>query len=127
MRSRRGHPFSLRVIGDDKKKNAAQILTRPVFFPYIPRLTSKRQKVELTFPKRGAYRQDSFGIQTRFPFGFFEKTLKVTSDIEMIVYPRVEATDQFYEVLPLLTGEMASYFRGRGHELHSLREYLKVK
>ena len=42
--------FSLRVIGDDKK-NAAQILTRPVFFPYIPRLTSSRQKVELTFPE----------------------------------------------------------------------------
>ena len=42
----------------------------------------------------------------------------------MVVYPRVEATDQFYEVLPLFSGEMASYFRGRGHELHSLRQYL---
>src|ERR1700687_3772675 len=94
--------FSLRVIGEGKK-NTAQILTRPVFFPYIPRLTSSRQKVELTFPKRGAYRQDAFGIQTRFPFGFFEKTRKVTSKIEMVVYPRVEATEQFYEVLPLLS------------------------
>jgi uncharacterized protein (DUF58 family) len=27
-------------------------------------------------------------------------------------------------VLPLLSGEMASNFRGRGHELHSLRDYL---
>ena len=44
--------------------------------------------------------------------------------IEIVVYPRVEPTDQFYEVLPLLSGEMASHFRGRGHELHSLREYL---
>jgi uncharacterized protein (DUF58 family) len=35
----------------------------------------------------------------------------------------VEPTDQFYEVLPLLSGEMASHFRGRGHELHSLRDY----
>jgi uncharacterized protein (DUF58 family) len=26
--------------------------------------------------------------------------------------------------LPLLTGEMASHFRGRGHELHSLRDYV---
>ena len=40
------------------------------------------------------------------------------------MYPRVEPTDQFYEVLPLLSGEMASYFRGRGHELHSLRDYV---
>ena len=36
----------------------------------------------------------------------------------------MQLADQFYEVLPLLSGEMASYFRGRGHELHSLRNYL---
>jgi uncharacterized protein (DUF58 family) len=40
-----------------------------------------------------------------------------------VVYPRVEPADQFYEVLPLLSGEMASFYRGRGHELHSLRDY----
>ncbi len=45
------------------------------------------------------------------------------SKIEITIYPRVQPADQFYEVLPLLSGEMASYFRGRGHELHSLREY----
>jgi uncharacterized protein (DUF58 family) len=115
--------FSLRVIGANKK-GAGQILTRPVFFPYIPRLGCARQKVELTFPHRGAYRQDAFGIRTRFPFGFFEKTRQVDSDLEILVYPRVAPTDHFYEVLPLLSGEMVSYFRGRGHELHSLRDYL---
>ena len=116
--------FSLLVVGQTKRnKTPAEILTRPVFFPYIPHLTAARQKVELRFPRRGAYRQDAFGIRTRFPFGFFEKTREVDSDIEIVVYPRVEPTDQFYEVLPLLSGEMASHFRGRGHELHSLREY----
>ncbi len=40
------------------------------------------------------------------------------------MYPAVAPTDHFYEVLPLLSGEMVSYFRGRGHELHSLRDYL---
>ncbi len=115
--------FSLRVIGG-KKKSPAEILARPVFFPYIPRMSATRQKVELRFPRRGVYRQDSFGIRTRFPFGFFEKTRQVDSNLEIAVYPRVEPTDQFYEVLPLLSGEMASYFRGRGHELHSLRDYV---
>jgi uncharacterized protein (DUF58 family) len=116
--------FSLLVIGQTKhQKNAPEILTRPVFFPYIPHMSASRQKVELRFPQRGVYRQDAFGIRTRFPFGFFEKTREVDSDIEMVVYPRVEPTEQFYEVLPLLSGEMASHFRGRGHELHSLREY----
>ena len=117
--------FSLLVVGQTKRnKTAAEILTRPVFFPYIPHMSASRQKVELRFPRRGVYRQDAFGIRTRFPFGFFEKTREVDSAIEIVVYPRVEPTDQFYEVLPLLSGEMASHFRGRGHELHSLREYL---
>jgi hypothetical protein len=115
--------FSLRVVGSSKN-SSAEILTRPIFFPYIPRMSSARQKVELTFPHRGVYRQDAFGIRTRFPFGFFEKTRRVDSDIEIAVYPRVEPTEQFYEVLPLLSGEMASHFRGRGHELHSLRDYV---
>jgi uncharacterized protein (DUF58 family) len=111
------------VVGENKK-GAAQILTRPVFFPYIPRQSSARQKVELSFPHRGNYRQDAFSIRTRFPFGFFEKTRQVDSELEIIVYPKVAPTDHFYEVLPLLSGEMASNFRGRGHELHSLRDYL---
>jgi uncharacterized protein (DUF58 family) len=115
--------FSLRVVGENKK-GAGEILTRPVFFPYIPRQSSARQKVELTFPHRGNYRQDAFSIRTRFPFGFFEKTRQVDSQMAIIVYPKVAPTDHFYEVLPLLSGEMASNFRGRGHELHSLRDYL---
>jgi uncharacterized protein (DUF58 family) len=114
--------FSLLVVGETKR-STAQVLTRPVYFPYIPRQSAARQKVELTFPKRGVYRQDTFGIRTRFPFGFFEKTRTVDSNIEITIYPRVQPADQFYEVLPLLSGEMASYFRGRGHELHSLRNY----
>jgi uncharacterized protein (DUF58 family) len=114
--------FSLLVVGETKK-SAAQVLTRPVYFPYIPRQSAARQKVELTFAKRGVYRQDAFGIRTRFPFGFFEKTRTVDSNIAITIYPRVQPADQFYEVLPLLSGEMASYFRGRGHELHSLRNY----
>jgi uncharacterized protein (DUF58 family) len=129
--------FSLRVVGKRKaserktarnkvaqsKNMPAEILTQPVFFPYVARQSAVRQKVELTFPRRGAYHQDAFGIRTRFPFGFFEKTREVPTRIDIVVYPRVEPTEQFYEVLPLLSGEIASQFRGRGHELHSLRQY----
>jgi uncharacterized protein (DUF58 family) len=116
--------FSLRVLGEGAKNEPSQILTRPVYFPYIPRMSSGRQKVELRFPKRGVYRQSAFGIRTRFPFGFFEKTRRVDAKSEIIVYPAVGPTEQMYEVLPLLSGEMSSYFRGRGVELHSLRDYV---
>jgi uncharacterized protein (DUF58 family) len=114
--------FSLRVVGDEKKAQG-QILSRPVYFPYIPKQRSTRQQVELAFPRRGVYRQDAFGIRTKFPFGFLEKTRKVESPVEVVVYPRVEPTEEFYEILPLISGEMESYYRGRGHDLYSIRDY----
>lgn len=115
--------FSLRVVGlqDDAGE---EILKQPVYFPYIPHESSARQKVELLFPRRGVYRQDAFGIRTKFPFGFLEKTRRVESTLELVVYPRVEPTDEFYEILPLLSGEMESMHRGRGHDLYSIRDYL---
>ncbi len=114
--------FSLRVVGEDKQ-NHPQILTRPVYFPYIPRQRSVRQKVELIFPRRGVYRQEAFGIRTKFPFGFLQKTRKVDSEMEVVVYPRVEPTEEFYEILPLVSGELESFSRGRGHDLYSIRDY----
>jgi len=114
--------FSLRVVGEAGESRRA-ILTRPVFFPHLPRRQTVRQKVELEFPRRGVYRQDAFGIQTRFPFGFLQKTRRVESKLEVYVYPRVEPTEEFYEILPLLTGELESYQRGRGHDLYSIRDY----
>ena len=82
--------------------------------------------MELIFPRRGIYRQDAFSLRTKFPFGFLEKIRRVDSKIELVVYPRVEPTEEFLEVLPLLTGELSSYYRGRGHELHSIREYVST-
>jgi len=117
--------FSLRVVGESKsKKTSSQILTKPVYFPYIPHQSSARQRVELLFPRRGVYRQDTFGIRTKFPFGFLEKTRRVESQLEVVVYPHVAPTEEFFEILPLLSGELVSNYRGRGNELHSIREYV---
>lgn len=115
--------FSLRVVGLQSEEGA-EILSQPVYFPYIPHENSARQKVELLFPRRGVYRQDAFGIRTKFPFGFLEKTRRVESELELVVYPRVEPTDEFFEILPLLSGEMESLHRGRGHDLYTIRDYL---
>jgi uncharacterized protein (DUF58 family) len=119
--------FSLRIVADQKKgeKNSAggQVLLQPVYFPFIPRQTTAEQRVELLFPRRGLYRQDAFGIRTRFPFGFLEKTRRVESPVQVLVYPPVSPTDEFYEILPLVSGELESYYRGRGHDLYSIRDY----
>ncbi len=114
--------FSLRVSGDETK-GKSQVLARPVYFPYIPRQRTARQQVELNFPRRGVYRQDAFQISTKFPFGFLQKTRQVDTALEVVVYPRVTPTEEFYEVLPLISGEIESFYRGRGHDLYSIRDY----
>jgi uncharacterized protein (DUF58 family) len=123
--------FSLRVVGAPGKKpagamaaEAEQILTRPVYFPFIPRKSAAQQNVELTFPRRGVYQQNALGITTKFPFGFLKKTRRVDSKMEVVVYPRVAPTEEFYEILPLISGEIESFYRGRGHDLYSIRDYV---
>jgi hypothetical protein len=123
--------FSLSLVseaGTKAKQNASaspapQILDRPVYFAHIPHRQTVRQNVELTFPRRGIYRQDALGLRTRFPFGFLQKTRRVNSTIEVVVYPRIQPTDEFYEVLPLVSGELESYQRGRGNDLYAIRDY----
>ena len=96
----------------------------PAYFPYIPARSSSSIDMELTFPRRGRFVQGALGISTRFPFSFLVKTRLVKLAREIIVYPSVEPTDEFFEVLPLITGEQESHVRGRGYELYRIRDYL---
>jgi uncharacterized protein (DUF58 family) len=128
--------FSLRVAGVAEKVKKGvptepaapgmEILSRPVYFPFIPKKRSAKQQVELTFPRRGVYQQNALGISTKFPFGFLQKTRRVDSAMEVVVYPRVEPTEEFYEILPLISGEIESFYRGRGHDLYSIRDYVST-
>ena len=94
-----------------KSQSASEILTTPVYFPYLPPQQKIQQAVEPVFPHRGIYRQDSIGLQTSFPFGFLEKTRQVESRMEALVYPSVAPSEEFYEILPLVTGELESFMR----------------
>jgi uncharacterized protein (DUF58 family) len=129
--------FALRVMGQkiDGKSSAAEtksskigaaLLDRPVYFPYLPRGQAVRNRVELLFPKRGVYRQETLALRSRFPFGFLEKTRKLPARAEISVYPSIEPTDTFYEILPLLSGELESYQRGRGHDLYAIRDFVST-
>jgi uncharacterized protein (DUF58 family) len=80
--------------------------------------------LELRFEQRGRYREDSFGLATRFPFAFLTKTRHVSLPREVLVYPRIEPTDQVFEILPLVRGEWESFVRGRGSDLYTIREYM---
>jgi uncharacterized protein (DUF58 family) len=93
------------------------------YFPYIAPRATATADVELTFPRRGRYQQEGLGLATKFPFSFLVKTRTVPLERELIVFPRVEATDAMLDVLPLITGEFETFVRGRGYDLYRIREY----
>jgi len=99
------------------------ILDEPVYWDYIPGQSARVRHLELTFPSRGPYAQRAFRLATRFPFGLLVKARTVPLRQEVIVLPAVEPTAEFYEVLPLVSGEVESLAKGRGHDLYAIRDY----
>src|SRR5579863_1824261 len=94
------------------------------YFAFVPAQAEMSADLELKFDRRGCYREDSFGLATRFPFAFFTKTRHVALPREVLVYPRIEPTQEVLEILPLVRGEWESFVRGRGSDLYRIREYL---
>jgi uncharacterized protein (DUF58 family) len=95
-----------------------------IYFPYLPPRAGLTADLELRFERRGRYCESNFGVATRFPFAFLTKTRDVAMKREILVYPAVEPPDELFEVLPLVRGEWESFMRGRGSDLHHIREYM---
>ncbi|HEV2424703.1 MAG TPA: DUF58 domain-containing protein [Terriglobia bacterium] len=104
-------------------RREGQVVTEPVFWEYLPPLSAAVRHLELTFPARGRYAQEGFRLATRFPFGLLVKARRVPLRREVIVLPAIEPTAEFYEVLPLVTGEVETLAKGRGHDLYAIRDY----
>ncbi len=117
--------FSLRVeAATSKESPVAALLETPVYFAYLAKQERVHQSVPMTFPRRGVYRQDAFRIVTRFPFGFLQKAHRLSLKTESLVYPSVEPTQEFLEILPGLEGALESPSKGRGQDLYALRDYV---
>jgi uncharacterized protein (DUF58 family) len=117
--------FALRVEGAKTKgPQPDAVLQTPVYFPYLPKRERAAQSVPILFARRGVYRQDAFRIVTRFPFGFLQKAHQVKVQSEALVYPSVEPTQEFFEILPGLQGALQNPHKGRGQDLYALRDYL---
>jgi uncharacterized protein (DUF58 family) len=113
--------FSIRVeaIRDPKSPT----LRSGVYFPLIAGRATLEEPVEVRFPKRGAYRQNSFAFSTSFPFGFLEKTARVTLQREMVVYPSIDPQPGFEDLLAGIAGEIETHYRGLGRDFYRIRPY----
>jgi uncharacterized protein (DUF58 family) len=124
--------FSVIVEAEEDKKakrepvapgQPRRILNQSVYVPYIPKRSQVTQHVEMTFPRRGRYTQEGFRVSSKFPFGFLKKSHVVALTREILVLPSIKPTEEFYEILPLISGEVESHFKGRGVDLYAIRDY----
>jgi uncharacterized protein (DUF58 family) len=104
-------------------RQAPPVFEQSVYFPYLPGGYRQSAELNLQFPRRGLYAQRGIGISTRFPFSFLTKTRTIALEREVLVFPSVEATDEMFEVLPMITGELETNQRGRGSDLYCIRDY----
>ena len=110
--------FSIQVTA-----SGATGLAAPIYFPAIPGGTRAEEPVDLYFAERGSYRQNSFRLSTRFPFGFAERRIHVPLRCDILVYPSIDPKPGFEDLLVALQGELESFHRGRGHDFYRIRPY----
>ena len=113
--------FSIRVEGI--REPTSPTLQSDVYFPLIAGGARAEETVEVRFPARGAYRQNSFAFSTAFPFGFLEKSARVTLRRDMVVYPSIDPQPGFEDLLLGISGEIETHYRGLGRDFYRIRPY----
>jgi len=100
------------------------ILTQAVYFPVLPGGRTADEPITAIFPQRGVHRQNLFVLSTRFPFGFLEKTARVSLRKDTVVYPCLDPQPHFEFLLEGILGEIAQERRGQGADLYRIRPYV---
>jgi uncharacterized protein (DUF58 family) len=113
--------FSIRV--EAIRDPASPRLRSGVYFPLVAAGAAVEETVDVRFPKRGVYKQNTFAFSTSFPFGFLEKSARVTPRREMIVYPSVDPQPGFEDLLAGIAGEIETHYRGLGRDFYRIRPY----
>jgi uncharacterized protein (DUF58 family) len=113
--------FSIRVEGI--RDSGGPTLASGVYFPLISGGSTLEETVEVRFPRRGVYKQNSFAFLTAFPFGFLEKTARVTLRRDMVVYPAIDPQAGFEDLLAGIAGEIETHYRGLGRDFYRIRPY----
>ena len=113
--------FSVRV--EAIRDAQGPVLRSGVYFPLIPAGAMREAPVEVWFPRRGTYRQNGFAFSTAFPFGFLEKSARVTLSRETVVYPSIDPRPGFDDLFLGIAGEIETHYRGLGLDFYRIRPY----
>lgn len=113
--------FSTRVTAIRERGSPA--LASSVYFPLITAGATLDQTVEIRYPRRGSYKRNTFAFTTSFPFGFLERSARVTLLRETLVYPAIDQKSGFEELLGGIAGDLETHYRGLGRDFYRIRPY----
>jgi uncharacterized protein (DUF58 family) len=113
--------FSTRVEGVRERDSPR--LQSGVYFPLIAAGATLDEAVDVRFPRRGQYRRNTFAFSTSFPFGFLERSARVTLLRETVVYPAIDPQAGFEELLAGIAGDIETHYQGSGRDFYRIRPY----
>ena len=107
--------FSVRLAGI-----GGGVFSSRLYFPALPGGATLDEPVDVEFARRGIYREEGFEFRTAFPFGFLERSARVSLRREILVYPCLDSQPGFEDLLAALSGEVSAHYRGRGHDFYRI-------
>jgi uncharacterized protein (DUF58 family) len=110
--------FSIHVAGTPGSAYASR-----VYFPIVPPHKTVTTTVEVAFARRGLHTENSFLLESRFPFGFAERRIDLTLHRDIVVYPCLDPAPETADLAQRVDGEMAASRRGSGHDFYRIRPY----
>ncbi len=114
--------FSLQLKGADGSG-----LRDTLYIPLIPARGQVTHPAELWFNKRGLHNNNTFWLESRFPFGFTHRRARVRVEHEVLVYPSIDPRPELELMLAGLTGEIDARRRGRGTDFYRIRPYTALE
>ena len=97
--------FSIRIAGIQHPRFS--VLKSDVYFPLLTGGSTLEATVDVRFPgNAGPTAKNSFALSTSFPFGFLEKSARVTLRRETVVYPSLDPRPGFEDLLLGVAGEI---------------------
>lgn len=114
LRNDRGAYPIVAVEVEDLRENAPA--DKRCFFLRVPPGGSQVAVYRRTVARRGVLRFSGFRVVTRFPFGFFEKSVSVPAPGELVVYPAVSILEAEDDPVVVRADLEARSTRGTGEE-----------
>ncbi len=99
----------------------ADFALQDLYFPYLGPQEELSASSQATFSQRGRYRNGQVALETRFPFGFVTRRVKLRLNDEIVVYPSVEMTQDVARTLEELERQAQGRTRGDSHDLYRIR------